>query len=203
MLQRSIPPRAAEALAVTAAHAAIFAYAILGRLAYVLFVGVALRRQEKDAVYTKRFGRAEGFRRFRRTAAIVMNNDAFAFVVLCLATRNTWQLALPAIVTVGVGAVLVIIGLGTKLWAARTLGRDAYYWHNFFDPDAAIGPVSSGPYRFMSSPMYTIGYLQTYGLALMLRSLPALIAAVFLHATILTFHVLVEKPHFQRLHRSS
>ena len=102
-----------------------------------------------------------------------------------------------------VGAALVIIGLGTKLWAARTLGSDAYYWHNFFDPDAAIGPVSTGPYRFLSSPMYTIGYLHTYGLALMLRSLPGFIAALFLQAAILAFHYLIEKPHFERLHRSS
>jgi protein-S-isoprenylcysteine O-methyltransferase Ste14 len=188
---------------VTAVQAAIFAYAILSRMAYVLFVGWALRRQEKDGVYTARFGRVEGFRRFRRRAAIVMNHDGFALVVLCLATRNTWHLALPAVATVTVGVVLVIIGLGTKLWAARTLGSDAYYWHNFFDPDAAIGRVSSGPYRFISSPMYTIGYLPTYGLALMLRSLPGLIAAAFAQAAILTFHYLIEKPHFQRLHRSS
>jgi protein-S-isoprenylcysteine O-methyltransferase Ste14 len=203
MLQRSSDPLIAEALEVTAAHAAIFAYAILSRLAYVLFVGWALRRQDKAGVYTERFGRVEGFRRFRRRAALIMYHDAFAFVVLCLLTRNTWQLALPAIATVGVGAVLVIIGLGTKLWAARTLGTDAYYWHNFFDPDGARGPVSTGPYRFISSPMYTIGYLQTYGLALMVRSLPGLIAAVFSQATILAFHLLVEKPHFERLHGSS
>jgi len=37
----------------------------------------------------------------------------------------------------------------------------------------------------------------------MLRSLPGLVAAVFAQATILAFHYLVEKPHFQRLHRSS
>jgi protein-S-isoprenylcysteine O-methyltransferase Ste14 len=188
---------------VTAAQAAIFAYAILSRMAYVLFVGLALRRQDKNGAYTERFGRVEGFRRFRRMAAIIMNHDALAFVVLCLATRNTWHLALPTVFTVGVGAALVIIGLGTKLWAARTLGSDAYYWHNFFDPDAAIGPVSSGPYRFISSPMYTIGYLQTYGLALMLRSFPGLIASVFSQAAILTFHFLIENPHFRRLHRSS
>lgn len=187
----------------TAAQAAIFAYAILSRMAYVLFVGGALRRQEKNGSYTERFGRVEGFRRFRRTAAIIMNHDAFAFVVLCLATRNTWHLALPALATVAGGAVLIVIGLGTKLWAARTLGSDAYYWHNFFDPDSAIGPVSSGPYRFISSPMYTIGYLQTYGLALMLRSFPGLIASVFSQAAILTFHFLIENPHFRRLHRSS
>jgi protein-S-isoprenylcysteine O-methyltransferase Ste14 len=188
---------------VTVAQAAIFTYAILSRMAYVLFVGGALRREEKDGLYTRRFGRAEGFRRFRRTAALIINHDAFAFVVLCIATRNTWHLALSPTATVAIGSALVIIGLGTKLWAARTLGSDAYYWHNFFDPEAAIGPVSTGPYRFISSPMYTIGYLQTYGLALIVRSLPGLIAAGFLQATILTFHYFIEKPHFERLHRSS
>jgi len=188
---------------VTAAQAAILAYAILSRMAYVLFVGLALRRRERNGVHTDPRSRAEAFRRFRRTAALIMNHDAFAFVVLCLATRNTWHLAVHTVATVATGAVLVIIGLGTKLWAARTLGSDAYYWHNFFDPDAAIGPVSSGPYRFISSPMYTIGYLQTYGLALMLRSFPGLIASVFSQAAILTFHFLIENPHFRRLHRSS
>ena len=132
-----------------------------------------------------------------------MNNDAFAFVLLCLATRGTWQLAMSPSVSIAIGAVLVIIGLGTKLWAARTLGGDAYYWHNFFDPEGAIGPVSTGPYRFISSPMYTVGYLQTYGLALILRSFPGLIAAGFLQIAILTFYFVIEKPHFQRLHRSS
>jgi len=188
---------------VTAAQAAFFAYAILSRMAYVLFVGGVLRREDRDGRYTKRYGRAEAFRRFRRTASIIMNHDAVALIVLCVATRGTWALPVGAAVSIAIGVVLLIIGLATKLWAARTLGTNAYYWHNFFDPEAAIGPVSSGPYRFISSPMYTVGYLPTYGLALIFRSFPGLIAAVFSQAAILAFHFLVEKPHFQRLHRSS
>jgi len=65
------------------------------------------------------------------------------------------------------------------------------------------GPVATGPYRFISSPMYTVGYLQMYGLALMLRSFPGLIAAGFSQVAILTFYFLIEQPHFRRLHRSS
>jgi len=188
---------------VTAAQAAFFVYAILSRMAYVLFVGGVLRREDRDGRYTKRYGRAEAFRRFRRAAAIIMNHDAFALVVLCVATRETWDLPGGAAMAIALGAVLVVIGLAAKLWAARTLGSNAYYWHNFFDPEAAIGPVSSGPYRFISSPMYTVGYLPTYGLALIFRSFPGLIAAGFSQAAILAFYFLVEKPHFQRLHRSS
>jgi protein-S-isoprenylcysteine O-methyltransferase Ste14 len=188
---------------VTAGQTAVLAYAILSRLAYVLFVGLTLRREEREKFYAARFGPVLGFQRFRRRAAWVMNHDAFAFILLCLLTRNTWAVPLSPAASFAVGAILIIVGLGTKLWAARTLGSHAYYWHNFFDPDTAVGPVSSGPYRFFSSPMYTIGYLPMYGLALLVRSFPGLIAAGFFHAAILAFYLLVEKPHFSRLHRSS
>lgn len=178
-----------------------FSYAIVSRLAYVFFIGITLRREARDSRYTRAFGPADAFRRFRRTAAFVMNNDAAAFILLSLITPNT--LALPVSPTISFigGLALVVVGLGMKLWAASTLGPDAYYWHNFFDPANARGPVTTGPYRYVSNPMYTIGYLPTYGLALLTRSLPGMIAAVFAHATILAFYVLVEKPHFERLHR--
>jgi len=170
----------------------VLAYAILSRLAYVLFVGVTLRREEDAG--------PEAFRRFRRRAMWVMNHDGLAFVLLCVVTRATWTLPFSPRAAVVIGAVLAIAGVGTKLWAARTLGGDAYYWRNFFEPDAGAGPVVSGPYRFMSSPMYTIGYLHTYGLALLLRSFPGFLAAVFSQAAILAFYFIVERPHFRRLH---
>ena len=185
----------------SAAQVAVFTYAILSRLAYVLFVGGVLRREDRDGTYTRRFGRAEAFRRFRRSAAIIMNHDAFVFVLLCVVTRGTLILPVPSVVPITTGVILVIIGLGAKLWAARTLGGNAYYWHNFFDPENAGGPVSTGPYRYVSNPMYTIGYLQMYGLALITASWPGMVAAAFAQAAILAFYLLVEKPHFEQLHR--
>ncbi|MFN2570239.1 MAG: PEMT/PEM2 methyltransferase family protein [Gemmatimonadales bacterium] len=177
----------------TPTQAAIFGYAILSRVAYVSFVGWSLRRETQ----------AVDFPVFRRRAAFVMNHDAVAFILLCVATRNTWTPPLRSAVSFTAGAVLAVVGLGIKLWAARTLGAKAYYWYNFFDPDDAGGPVTSGPYRFVNNPMYTVGYLQTYGLALICRSWPALIAAAFSHLAILAFYLFIEKPHFQRLHRLS
>jgi len=181
---------------------ALVSYAILSRLLYVVFVGTALRREERDERYTRRYGREAGFRRFRRAASIIMNHDAFAFILLCVLTRNTIVGSFPRAAMVALGVTLSVVGVGVKIWAARTLGSNAYYWHNFFDPEAAQGPVATGPYRFASNPMYTIGYLQTYGLALILASLPGLICAAFAQAAILTFYFLVEKPHFERLHHT-
>ena len=181
-------------------HILAVAYAVLSRLTYVGFVGFALRREERTQYYVRRFGVDEGFRRFRRTAAIIMNHDAFAFILCCVVTRNTLQLPVARPLTIALGAVLVLIGLGVKLWAARTLGSNAYYWHNFFAPDESPGPAVRGPYRFFRNPMYTVGYLQTYGFALILASLPGLCVAAFLHVSVIAFYRIVEKPHFERLH---
>ena len=59
-------------------------------MAYVLFVGYVLRREEREGFYAQRFGPVLGFRRFVRRASVVMYHDALAFILLCLVTRNTW-----------------------------------------------------------------------------------------------------------------
>src|SRR2546430_13864094 len=48
--------------------------------------------------------------------------------------------------------------------------------------------------------MYTVGYLQTYGVALLVASAPGLAAAAFSQAAIIAFYRLVERPHHQRLY---
>jgi hypothetical protein len=50
--------------------------------------------------------------------------------------------------------------------------------------------------------MYTVGYLQAYGLALITGSMAGLWAAAFLHLAILVFYFAVERPHFLRLNGS-
>jgi hypothetical protein len=86
---------------------------------------------------------------------------------------------------------------GSPSSGRQTLGERAYYWVNFFTADRA--PLNTrGPYRFLKNPMYTVGYLPLYGLALFTMSLPGLLAAAFDHVAILAFHRWVEQPHFER-----
>lgn len=172
---------------------AALAYHFLSRLAYVGWVGAALRAEERSP------GHTGGFDRFRRRAAWLMNNDGAGFVALCFVTRESLRLALPTPVVFVAGALLIIGSVAVKLWAARTLGWDAYYWRNFFDPSFGDSPAATGPYRFFKNPMYTVGNLHLYGLALAAGSLPGLVMAVFDHAAILLFYRFVERPHFHNL----
>ena len=174
-------------------------YCVASRLAYVLFTAIALRRQDRHEHYTRTWGVEAGFQRFRRIVSVLMVNDVVAFGLLCVITRDTMVTDVPRVIVTIVGAVLIVLGISVKVWAANTLGSAAYYWYNFFAPPRTPHVVLAGPYRFLANPMYTVGYLQTYGWALVWGSVPGLFAAAFLHVAILAFYFAVEKPHFQRL----
>lgn len=173
------------------------AYYLASRLAYVIWVGSALTRQRHRQVFTRDDGVAAGFQRFRRRASRLMTNDAASFVLLCLATRQSLHTGIPRRITLAVSGLLIVVGIGTKVWAANTLGSKAYYWYNFFSSDRSAPLDPPGPYRYLKNPMYTVGYLQAYGLALALGSLPGLAAALFAQVAILAFHHVVEKPHYE------
>ena len=175
-------------------------YHIASRLTYVIWVGRALVREEQTGHYRRRYG-AEAFQQFRRTAALIMNNDAVSFVLLCAVTYGTFPPGAPRLPLGVIGGVLVVIGLGVKLWARAAVGADRYYWSDFFAPPPTTPPAPvGGPYRFFRNPMYSVGNLHLAGLALLAGSTPALAAALFSHAAILVFNHVVERPHVRRLY---
>ena len=170
-------------------------YSLVSRVAYVTYIGLALRRADAEPVSSG----AAAHARFRRRAAFLMYHDGVAFVAVCILTRETLDLPLPLAWRLA-GAALVALGVGVKLWATAALGADGYYWRDFFEREIRPVPTIAGPYRWLRNPMYTVGYLQTYGVALLVASAPGLAAAAFSQAAIIAFYRLVERPHYQRLY---
>jgi len=85
------------------------AYHLASRLAYVLYVGLALKRQDRTAYLTRRYGVEAGFQRFRRVAAFVMANDAVSLAVLCLVSANTLRIGLPHGLALATGSVFGLV----------------------------------------------------------------------------------------------
>jgi hypothetical protein len=99
------------------------------------------------------------------------------------------------------GAALTVTGLVVKVWAREAVGADNYYWRDFFGaPPPPLPGGLGGPYRYLSSPMYTVGNLHLWGVALIAASWPGLVAAAFDHIAILTFNRIVEQPHVRRVY---
>ncbi|HVR87076.1 MAG TPA: PEMT/PEM2 methyltransferase family protein [Planctomycetota bacterium] len=174
-------------------------YFTVARLSYVLYVSFELRAQSLRLGVEPRDSAEARHADFHRRVLRLQNLDGIAFGSLCIATRSTiswdgWEWAF-----MSAGALLIAVGVGTKAWAVRCLGLSSYTWHDFFVPKERFEPCRTGPYRFFTDPMYTLGYLQTYGIALACGSWYGLAASLFSQASILIVNEQVEKPHFRRL----
>ncbi len=174
-------------------------YFLAARLAYVLYASFELRAQSLRLGLESREIAESRHAVFNRRVLRLQNTDGIAFASLCVATRSTlpWEEYTPLFA--GAGVILILVGFGSKAWAVRCLGPSSYTWHDFFVPKEQFEPCRTGPYRFFNDPMYTLGYLQTYGISLVLGSWYGLAASLFAQASILIVNELVEKPHFRRL----
>lgn len=173
---------------------------LASRLVYVATFAILLRLQHREKAITRALG-DEAYPRFKSLAAVLMHNDGATLVVLGIVTAGT--ASFDPWVAAPLGVALLVIGVGTKLWAIRTLGSDAFHYRSFFEPAQTVEHVRSGPYRWCRAPMYTLGYAHAYGVALVLLSWPALVAAAFDQLTILAFERWVERPHDRDALRAS
>jgi protein-S-isoprenylcysteine O-methyltransferase Ste14 len=187
------------AILVSNSVTAAFACFLASRLAYVLFAGFALRAQDESGWWTRRWGPERGYRRFRAVVLVLMHYDSVGMALVSWTSRGTLNGDVPAWAVVALGGVLVVAGVGVKTWAVRTLGGGAYFWRSFFIPPEQTRYVVAGPYRWLEHPMYTVGYAHAYGIALLARSLPGLIAALVAQALVLVLNAWAEKPHTLRM----
>jgi protein-S-isoprenylcysteine O-methyltransferase Ste14 len=182
----------AAVVAIGSAPVAIAWYAA-SRFAYVVFAGISLSVETDRRALSRVVGGEAAWRTFRDRVSWLMDNDAAAFLALAIVTASTLgDVGIPSLVLTLVGVALVVLGLGIKLWATMSLPPGAYHWRDFFVRDEARDSAR-GPYRFLADPMYTLGYAHVYGVALLLRSVPGLIAAVAGQALMLLLNVLVEQ----------
>ena len=179
--------------------ATAFAYFLASRAVYVSFVGFSLRAQDESGWWTRRWGPEGGYHRFRNSVTVVMHNDAVSIVLVCWMSRGSLGGDVPRWLLEALGIALVVLGVGVKAWAVATLGRGSYYWRSFFIPHHSTKYVVAGPYRWLENPMYTVGYLQAYGIALCLASIPGLIASLVAQCLVLVLNHWAERPHTERM----
>lgn len=98
----------------------------------------------------------------------------------------------------GLGCLLVPVGVGAMFWAARCIGPDAYHYRDLLTGSRNVGLEEGGPYALCRDPMYTLGPLAGYGLALLALSPVALFAAGVNQALLFVFNKLIERPRLER-----
>jgi len=98
---------------------------------------------------------------------------------------------------VSAGALLTLVGLGVSIWATRVVGIDNFYYRDLFMGPQHVSVELRGPYAFLPNPMYGVGQLAAYGLALLALSPIGLVAAALNQVTLYLFNDAVEQPRLR------
>jgi hypothetical protein len=169
--------------------------AVAARLAYVLYIGISLREQDRRRALTARWGE-RAHERFARRGTWLMNVDG---VVLAVAiAKFAGEISFLRAPLFALGWALIAVGWVVTVLSARALGMQAWLWGDFFHRSPSP-PEPRGIYRFVDDPKYVLGYLHAHGWALVCFSAVGLLLSAFAHAAILVYNHVVERPHFLAL----
>ncbi len=171
---------------------------VLFRMTYLLYIGGVLRRR----TFNKRNqSDLSGWEDFREKASFILHLDAEFFagatiLTSCLGQWNCWDLAgIHHGIWLGLGGLFILIGGYAKWDAYRVIGDRGWFWYNFFCSPDDTDYEKRGVYRWFDNPMYGIGYLPLFGLALLLLSGWGVALAAFDWVVIWIFYYLCERPH--------
>jgi protein-S-isoprenylcysteine O-methyltransferase Ste14 len=148
-----------------------------------------------------RFGRENGFAVYEALSALLLAAQRLAFIALLLASTrevSTWGATWSSC-----GAVLIVLGASMSVWATHVAGVDTYYYRDLFMGPRHVSLEQNGPYSFFSNPMYGVGQLAAYGVAMMFGSLEGMVAAALNQAASYAFAGFVERPHLRAATRLS
>ncbi|MFI7134479.1 PEMT/PEM2 family methyltransferase [Nonomuraea sp. NPDC050153] len=151
-----------------------------------------------------RFGEARAMPIYETGLGVLFCNQGFAQGVVVYAFGDSLPSAMPVWASYLAGAAFMAAGLTCKTWAGYVAGLDTYYCHDMFRGTASPGQfVTSGPYRYLSNPMYSVGNLHAYGWALWSRSLEGLACAALYQIGIYAFYYLFERPFIKRVYSAT
>jgi protein-S-isoprenylcysteine O-methyltransferase Ste14 len=188
LLWLCVPERASTGSAVACFVAAL---ALRFGFLFASFVpaGIAARFQAH-------FGKERGHVMYAAVLDLLLFAQRMSFVALVFATAQTPDGVMGAALA-ALGLPLVGVGATVSIWAALVIGVDAYHYRDLFTGSRSTRLECGGPYALCRNPMYTLGPLAGYGLALMALSPIALLAAGLNQALLFAFNELIEQPRLR------
>lgn len=150
---------------------------------------------------------------FRKVVDLILMQDFTAFiclVVVCAISNdnqfiNTSQQSIVLVAArLIVGTLLVLFNLWVKVNAHNTIKDYAWYWGDFFFRQINNEElIFDGVFEMVPHPMYSVGYVGYYGLALISKSYTVLVISLFGHFLQMIFLHYIENPHIDKIYGPS
>ena len=98
-----------------------------------------------------------------------------------------------------VSYAFIAVGLVVNTWAFLLIKRETYYYLDMYYGRFLVPFREEGPYRWFKNPMYSVGQLSGYGMALASGSLAGLVFALLNQICCYVFYYSAELPHIKRV----
>lgn len=176
-------------------------YFITSLILYMGFITLVLKKNGYSRWFIKKFGgEKKGYLVYEGILGFLFFNTAVSLgYVASSSPGNLFNFVNRNILLVIV-AILSLTGLVVKILAAKVTSIDIYYWKDMFLGRKICKFVVTGPYKYFSNPMYGVGQLQIYAIAIFYGSIYGLIAAVLYQTSVFTFYYTVEKKFIKRVY---
>ncbi len=177
-------------------------YFIASEICYILFISLVLSENGLRKRFVKKWGEEKGYLIYEGILGFIFyHNFTSIGYVSSSSPGNLFDFVSPVILTVVV-AIMFFTGFTVKVWSAWVVGVDIYYWKDMFLGKKISDFVVVGPYKYIRNPMYGIGQIQAYAVAIWYQSENGLIAAAVNQICVFSFFYMVEKPFIKRVYHT-
>lgn len=178
-------------------------YFILSEISYLGFISTVLPKNGLRNWFIRKWGdEKRGYQAYETVLGFLFFHNGVSIGYIASSTPDTlFHLENNYLILI-IMALLFIAGFTIKIWAAKVVTIDIYYWKDMFLGRKICEFVVTGPYKYFSNPMYGIGQLAAYATALWYGSKHGLTAAFINQCLIFMFYFLIEKKFINRVYRS-
>lgn len=171
-----------------------FIYYLIFEILYIGFIYIVLPQKGLRLWLIKKFKSEEkAYVFYQSVLGFLFFNNGISMSYLSTSTKSDILSNIPGELLLIIVAVIFCTGFIVKMWSAWVVGIDIYYWKDMFLGRKICEFVCCGPYRFLSNPMYGIGQLQGYAIAILNGSIPGLIVVMINQCLVFSFYFIMEK----------
>jgi hypothetical protein len=175
------------------------AYFVCSTIVYLGFIFLVLPERGLRLRLIQKLDEENAYRYYEGFLAFAFFHNGASLTFISQSSIGSGFLeGIPSPIVIAIVVVLFVVGLGVKIWSAYVVGIPIYYWKDMFLGRKVSDFVVTGPYKYFSNPMYGIGQLQVYAIAIYYNSSYGFIFGAINQALVFFFYFAAEKPFIYR-----
>ena len=169
---------------------------------YFGFIWIVLSKNGFRHWFIKRRGENDGYLAFEAILGFLFFHNGVSIGYIASSSPDTlFKFINKDFLFVSV-TILFITGFTIKIFSAKAVSIEIYYWKDMFLGKKICDFVITGPYKYFSNPMYGIGQIPAYATSIWYGSKYGLMAALINQFLIFSFYYLIEKKFIKRVYQN-